>query len=86
MPAAELERLSVAQRRGEWVMLRLRLSEGVVFDEFAARWGRDAREVYAGELDRLAKHELLRVTAERFVLSETGLAVADAIASEFLRD
>jgi oxygen-independent coproporphyrinogen-3 oxidase len=86
LPAAELERLSAAQRQGEWVMLRLRLSEGVVFDEYAAQWGHDAREVYAGEIDRLAKHGLLRVTAERFVLSNSGLAVADAIASEFLRD
>jgi oxygen-independent coproporphyrinogen-3 oxidase len=85
LPAAELEKLSDEQRQGEWVMLRLRLSDGVAFDDYASRWGRDAREVYADELSRLAKLGLLDVSARRFGLSDGGLAVADAIASEFLR-
>jgi coproporphyrinogen III oxidase-like Fe-S oxidoreductase len=66
-------------------MLRLRLSDGVAFDDYAAQWGRDAREVYSDELNRLAKLRLLDVDARRFALSDGGLAVADAIASEFLR-
>ena len=85
LPAADLEKLSDDQRQGEWVMLRLRLSEGVAFDGYAARWGRDAREVYADELNRLTKLGLLNVTERHFALSDGGLAVADAIASEFLR-
>jgi len=44
-----------------------------------------AREDYADELNRLTKLGLLHVTAHRFALSDAGLAVADAIASEFLR-
>jgi oxygen-independent coproporphyrinogen-3 oxidase len=85
LPAAELERLSDDQRRGEWVMLRLRLSDGVGFADYAARWGRDAHADYADELARLSKVGLLVIDRERFVLSDAGLAVADAIASEFLR-
>jgi oxygen-independent coproporphyrinogen-3 oxidase len=85
LPAAELEKLSDPQRQGEWVMLRLRLSDGVVFDDYAARWGSDARDVYADELNRLTKPGLLHVSSHRFALSDAGLAVADAIASEFLR-
>lgn len=85
LPAAELEKLSDEQRQGEWVMLRLRLSDGAVFDDYAARWGRDARADYADELNRLAKLGLLDVNARRFALSDGGVAVADAIASEFLR-
>ncbi len=85
MPAAEVEKLSDQQRQGEWVMLRLRLSNGVAFDDYAARWGHDARNVYADELDRLTKLGLLEVAPRRFALSDAGLAVADTIASEFLR-
>jgi len=85
LPLAEFEHLSDEQRRGEWVMLRLRLAEGVAFADYTARWGRDAREVYADELQRLSAPGLLEVTQERFVLSEAGLAVADAVAAEFLR-
>lgn len=85
LPAADLEKLSDAQRQGEWVMLRLRLSMGIDFDEFAARWGCDARSVYRDELHRLSKLGLLEVGERRFGLSDAGLAVADALASEFLR-
>jgi len=85
LPVAELEKLSDEQRMGEWVMLRLRLSGGIEFGAFAERWGCDARSVYGDEIERLEKLGLIEVRAERFVLSEAGLAVADAIAGEFLR-
>jgi oxygen-independent coproporphyrinogen-3 oxidase len=85
LPAADVERLTDDQRRGEWVMLRLRLAGGVVLSDYAGRWGRDARDDYADELARLSKVGLLEVTGERFALSERGLAVADGVASEFLR-
>lgn len=85
LPVAELEKLSDEQRMGEWVMLRLRLSEGIEFGAFAERWGCDARIVYGDEIARLGKLGLIEVGIERFVLSESGLAVADAIAGEFLR-
>jgi oxygen-independent coproporphyrinogen-3 oxidase len=85
LPAAELERLGPDQRRGEWVMLRLRLGQGVGFDEYAARWGGDARADYAGELAQLTKLGLIEVTPRGFTLSDAGLAVADAVAGEFLR-
>jgi len=85
LPVAELEKLSDEQRMGEWVMLRLRLSEGIEFDAFAERWGCDARNIYGDEIGRLGKLGLIEGRTERFVLSEAGLAVADAIAGEFLR-
>jgi oxygen-independent coproporphyrinogen-3 oxidase len=85
LPAADLEKLTIQQRVGEWVMLGLRLARGIRFDEFAARWGGDARAVYADELGRLSRVGLIEVSGEGFALSERGLAVADAVASEFLR-
>jgi oxygen-independent coproporphyrinogen-3 oxidase len=85
LPAAELEQLSDEQRRGEWVMLRLRLAQGVSFAEYAERWGRNARADYAEEIARMARVGLIEVREARFVLSEAGLGVADGIAGEFLR-
>jgi oxygen-independent coproporphyrinogen III oxidase len=84
LPAAELEKLPEDQRRGEWVMLRLRLARGVAFDEYAARWGRDACDDYASPLAQLSKLRLIEVGESGFGLSEAGLAVADAVAQEFL--
>jgi oxygen-independent coproporphyrinogen III oxidase len=85
LPAAELEKLTIPQREGEWVMLRLRLADGVSFADSTARWGGDARTTYADPLARLSQLGLLDVNADRFALSERGLAVADAVAAEFLR-
>ena len=85
LPAADLERLTGEQRQGEWVMLRLRLASGIDFDAYAAQWGCDARTVYHDALTRLARLGLIEMDEQRFALSEAGLAVADAIASEFLR-
>jgi oxygen-independent coproporphyrinogen-3 oxidase len=85
LPAADLETLTSEQRQGEWVMLRLRLAGGIDFDEYAARWGHDARAVYHDELTHLTGLGLLEMDDRRFAVSDAGLAVADAIAAEFLR-
>jgi oxygen-independent coproporphyrinogen-3 oxidase len=85
LPATDLEQLSEPQRMGEWVMLRLRLSAGIDFAGFAVRWERDAHDVYADELKNLSDLGLIEISQNRFVLSDKGLAVADAVAAEFLR-
>jgi oxygen-independent coproporphyrinogen-3 oxidase len=85
LPAAELERLSPDQRRGEWMMLRLRLADGAKFDEYARRFGRDIEEDYRETIDRLAELALIKVDGRCLRLSEEGIRVADAVAGEFLR-
>jgi oxygen-independent coproporphyrinogen-3 oxidase len=84
LPAADLETLTSEQRQGEGVMLGLRLANGIDFDEYAARWGCDARSVYCDQLARLTGLGLLKMDERRFAVSDAGLAVADAIAAEFL--
>jgi oxygen-independent coproporphyrinogen-3 oxidase len=84
LPATEVEILSRAQRAGELVMLQLRLKRGVKFAEFAARTGYDARELYAAQIEHLAKLGLIIVDNDALRLTETGLNVADAVAAEFL--
>jgi oxygen-independent coproporphyrinogen III oxidase len=84
LPAIDYERLSSRQRGGELVMLMLRLSRGVRFDEFAGRTGSDARDVFADQLDQLSRRGLIEITPDSFRLTESGIDVADAIASEFL--
>jgi oxygen-independent coproporphyrinogen-3 oxidase len=86
LPAAELERLSEVQRRGEWLMLRLRLAEGVGFDEYARRFGGDVREQYGTTIDRIEALGLIEADAKGLRLSEEGVRVADAVAGEFVRD
>jgi oxygen-independent coproporphyrinogen-3 oxidase len=84
LPAAELERLTAGQRRGEWLMLRLRLAAGVRFDEYVRRFGTDVRRDHGATIDQLARLGLIEVDCGSFRLSEEGVRVADAVAGEFL--
>ena len=83
MPAADVEILSPRRRADELVMLELRLSRGLRFDDYAARTGFDARSLYANQIERLCALGLLKANDAGFGLTEQGLNVADAVAAEF---
>ena len=85
LPAADYEVLSPTRQAAELVMLELRLSRGLSFDEYTARTGFDIRSVCGGLIDRLANTKLLEVDDRGLRLTTAGVNVADAIASEFLR-
>ena len=53
LPAQDVETLTPEQRRGELVMLLLRLTRGVSYAEYSARTGRDARSDFPEQLARL---------------------------------
>ena len=71
-------------RAGELTMLLLRLTRGLNFDDFAARTGFDARAIYSDQIGSLSRHGLLHVDQQGFRLTDQGLPLADAIASQFL--
>ena len=84
LPAIEYEVLDPRRRAGELVMLMLRLARTIEFDDYANRTGLDARALFADPIDRLARAGLLRADEAGFALTERGVDVADAVASEFL--
>lgn len=84
LPAIELESLTLRQRAGELVMLQLRLTQGVRFDDLAKRFGVDARISIEDPLSRMRNLGLIQADAEGFRLTTRGLDVADAVAAEFL--
>lgn len=85
LPTTDAEQLTPEQRAGELAMLRLRLTSGIEFADFADRTGYDARQLFAAEFDRYGKLGLLEVTATSAKLSGRGWDVADALAGELLR-
>ena len=84
LPAVDVEHLTPARRAGELAMLMLRLSDGIRFPDFAARTGLDARSHFAEPLERLSRLGLVEVDGKAVRLSDSGLALADAVAAEFL--
>jgi oxygen-independent coproporphyrinogen III oxidase len=85
LPAIEVEHLTPSRRAGELAMLMLRLSRGLNFAAFADRTGGlDAPTIWRDTIARYARAGLLHVDETALRLSDEGLAVADAIAAEFL--
>ena len=84
LPAVDVESLNAAQRAGELAMLQLRTTRGITFNEFLNRTGIDPRRVYQTLARQLATAGLLTVTDTAMALTEAGVAVADAVAAEFL--
>jgi oxygen-independent coproporphyrinogen III oxidase len=84
LAAAEVEHLSKRKRAGELAMLQLRLARGLNYSDFSARTGQDACVIFAEVIDRLRPSGLLQTGEAGIQLSDQGLAVADAIAAEFL--
>jgi oxygen-independent coproporphyrinogen-3 oxidase len=86
LPAVDVERLTHRRRAGELAMLMLRLARGIDPAAISARTGVDARNIFAGHFDRLIRLGLLEAHGDSIRLSDNGLAVADAVAAEFLAD
>jgi oxygen-independent coproporphyrinogen-3 oxidase len=84
LPVVDFERLTDRQRRGETVMLMLRLRDGVDRDAYAARFGSDVADDFADAIAPLRDNGLLLISPNRVSLTEKAIPVADAVAAEFL--
>jgi oxygen-independent coproporphyrinogen-3 oxidase len=85
LPAMELEILTPSQRAGELAMLMLRLEKGLDLDFATQRVGIDTAKEFAATIERLAKLNLIEQTGNHVRLTHSGIAIADAIAGEFVR-
>jgi oxygen-independent coproporphyrinogen-3 oxidase len=84
LPAADVERLTPAQRAGELAMLRLRLDDGIDFADFAERTGSDAQVLFADRFEQFARLGLLHLNATSARLTEKAWDVVDTMAGELL--
>lgn len=78
------ERPSSDERREEYVMLRLRLAEGIDLSKVEERFGTSAAATYAERLSRYLPLRLVRRTPKGFALTREGMYVSNAILSEVL--
>ncbi len=68
----------------EYIMLRLRLREGVAFADYHARFGTDLRQTKGAVLRQLAAAGLATVTDSRFSLTPAGFLVSNAVILKIL--
>ena len=82
-PVCERETVTGKQAQDEYVMLRMRLFEGVDEADFKTRFGTSFEKAY-GPFDRLEQAGYLRRAGGRIRFTERGMYVSNAILSEWL--
>ena len=70
--------------RDEYVMLRMRLADGVDKREFCTRFGAKFDELYGAQVRKFARMGLLYDTPERAAFTDKGFMVSNAVLSEML--
>jgi oxygen-independent coproporphyrinogen-3 oxidase len=78
-PIVERTDLSEGDARSESIFLGLRLMRGIDLQNYRARFGRDLRAEYNGELDRLREAGLIEVDDRRLKLTARGALLSNEV-------
>lgn len=84
--ASSREVVAREMQMAETMFLGLRLGEGVAWSRFQARFGVDAREMYASQIALLESWGMLRADDERMCLTGRGMLVSNQLLWRFLPD
>lgn len=82
---SEREELTEAEEMEEYCFLHLRMREGILRADFAARYGASIETWYGEELRRLKEEKLLRDEDGRLALTARGAALGNTVFEAFLR-
>lgn len=70
----------------EYIMLALRLSEGLIFDNYEKRFGKSINESVISKAKELEKHGLVKVTDYNISLTVDGFLVSNSVITSLLLD
>ena len=68
----------------EYMIMRLRLLEGIFCDDFFKRFGKRIEEIYPKQLEKLTKNKLLINTDGYYRLSDYGIDISNTVLCEFV--
>lgn len=71
-------------KQKEFVMLGLRMLEGVSILEFSKKFGKELLQVFNKEIERLVNQNLIEITETKIKLTEKGLDFANIVWQEFV--
>ena len=80
----ETERLDIGEQMEEFMILGLRMMQGISRQAFQNRFGKPIETVYGSALKKLEKQGLLILTGDRVALTETGIDVSNRVFVEFV--
>jgi oxygen-independent coproporphyrinogen-3 oxidase len=68
----------------EYIMLRLRLTEGLSINEFNNKFSQDFKEVYKMQINFLVKNDLLEINSDFIRLTNKGMDISNYVIEEFM--
>ncbi len=77
--------LTPEDRQEEAIFLGLRLTEGIQFSQYHAKFGTDLRDSYRAPIEYLSEAGLVECTADRLRLTPQGWLLSNEVFTEFLR-
>jgi len=80
---AEREDLSPAEKQREFMILGLRLTEGIRLSEFSARFGTAPAEVYGPVLEKYIRLGLLEHVGDTLRFTKRGMEISNIVLAEF---
>ena len=80
----DMTELSRGDMASEFMMMGLRMVEGVSADEFERRFGVGIEDVYGAELEKFIKLGLMERRRGRYYLTSRGLDVSNSVMCEFI--
>ena len=81
---SESEEIGAEERRAEYIMLRLRLTQGIDIADYAARFGRDFYTEFEDVLIPYRRAGLLREEGGRVALTTEGMLLSNTVLAELL--
>ncbi len=69
----------------EYIMLALRLTEGLIFKEYEKRFGKEISDLIIAKAKMLEKHGLVKVTDRNISITPNGFLVSNSIISELIQ-
>lgn len=82
--AEDYERLGLNDRMEEFMFLGLRKTAGVRETDFRDAFGKDIRQVYGKQIEKLSRQGLLAASEGRIYLTERGIDISNYALSEFI--
>lgn len=82
LPVISEETISLQEDEKEWLMLRLRLTEGISFSEYQARYGKSFLAEKKAAIDRLKETGWIDLQKDYLRLTEAGLDFANTVIVE----
>lgn len=80
----EIEALDLLAQIKEYIILRLRLKEGINIIDFKKAFKRDINDLYKQEIDKLVKEKLLNKENNNIYLTDKGEDLANIVWQEFI--